>query len=165
MADLSVIDFIEAAESIGVRLELVAGTPYWEVMPGRRHHDALMGVRDSFVRSGPGFCCYVELLIRFPDGSLKTPDLSIFCERPSEPKGAVTTVPEAVVEIVSPGFERKDLEIGPPFYLAQGVRDVVVSDPRSRVVTHFRVGSVETFTAPVSIKLACGCTVDVPVTD
>jgi len=165
-----VIDFIEAAESIGVRLEMVAGTPYWEAMPGRRHHDALMGIRDSFVRggsasSGCGCHGYVELLIRFPDGSLKTPDLSIFCERPSEPEGAVTTVPEAVVEIVSPGFERKDLEIGPPFYLSQGVRDVVVSDPRSRVVTHFRAGSVETLTAPVAIKLACGCTVEVPVTD
>lgn len=170
MPELSVTDFIEAAESVGVRLEMVAGTPYWEAMPGRRHHDALMDIRDGFVRSGPasnGCGCYgyVELLIRFPDGSLKTPDLSIFCERPAEPEGAVTAVPEAVVEIISPGFERKDLEIGPPFYLSQGVRDVVVYDPRSQAVTHFRAGFKDALTAPISISLACGCSLHVPLTN
>ena len=167
MAETSITDFIEAAESVGVRLEMVGGAPYWEAMPGRRHHDALMAIRDSFVGSrlstpGCGGFAYVELLIRFPEGSFKTPDLSIFCERPSEPEGAVTAVPEAVVEIINPGYERKDLEIGPPFYLAQGVKDVLVVDPRSRSVVQFVGSGRREHVAPVSIVLSCGCKIDLP---
>ena len=170
MAEVSIEDFIESAESVGVRLEMVAGVPYWEAMPGRRHHDALMAIRDRFVQGGQrsadcGCLSYVELLIRFPDGSRKTPDLSIFCERPSEPEGAVTAVPKAVVEIVSPGYEHKDLEIGPPFYLSQGVQDVVVYDPRTRVVVHFRNDSKRELSAPVDVRLECGCSVHVPASD
>ena len=51
-------------------------------------------------------------------------------------KGAVTVVPEAVVEIVSEGSELKDFEIGPVFYLAQGVKDVLVLDPDFDKIIH-----------------------------
>ena len=50
---------------------------------------------------------------------------------------AVTTVPEAVIEIISRGYEKKDLELGPPFYLAQGVRDIFVFDPYTEMTRHF----------------------------
>lgn len=36
---------IESVHGEGVRLEYVAGMPYWEMMPGARHHDALMRLR------------------------------------------------------------------------------------------------------------------------
>lgn len=49
---------------------------------------------------------------------LKRQDTSIFCREPAEEKqkNAPTLIPEAVVEVVSKGYEAKDLEIGPPFY-------------------------------------------------
>lgn len=74
-------------------------------------------------------------------------------------------VPEAVVEIVSPGYERKDLEIGPTFYLSQGVKDVIVFDPRSNLITHFRRDGVNSSTAPQVFELECGCTVPISPVD
>lgn len=67
-------------------------------------------------------------------------------------------VPEAVIEIVSPDYAEKDLSINPPWYLAQGVKDVVVFEPREGVVVHYRHQhpAVRT-TAPVVIDLQCGC--------
>lgn len=156
------LELLQSAESAGIRLEMVGGVPYWEAMPGRRHHDALMGIRDRLVaeRQATERCgchAYVELLVRFPDGSLKTPDLSLFCDHPEEEEGPVSKVPDAVLEVVSPGYERKDLEIGPPFYLAQGVRDVVVFDPRTIQIWHFTAAGREESLAPTRVRLACGC--------
>jgi len=164
------VKLMASVQGDGVRLELVAGMPYWEMMPGARHHDALMSIwsRLNNDRKDSGDCgCfpYAELTLGFPDGSVKTPDLSIFCQRPTEREGLVHLVPEAVVEIVSPGYERKDLEIGPTFYLAQGVKDIVVFDPRSNLITHFRRDGVKSTTAPDSVQLDCGCTVPVSRVD
>src|SRR4029453_15978225 len=81
-----------------------------------------------------------DVYIQFPDGSLKRPDISIFCREPDdkEQEEAITLVPEAVIEVVSKGYEAKDLEIGPRFYLSQGVKDVVVFDPTTLLVLHLR---------------------------
>ena len=59
--------------------------------------------------------------MQFSDGSLKRPDISIFCREPDEQDDAVTLVPEAVIEVVSKGYEAKDLQIAPDFYLSRGV--------------------------------------------
>ncbi len=77
----------------------------------------------------------LDVYIQFPNG-LKRPDISIFCREPGEAEqdSFLTMVPEAVVEVVSQGYEAKDLEIGPPFYLSQGVKDVIVFDPRTLFV-------------------------------
>ncbi len=80
---------------------------------------------------------YADLHIKFPDGSDNRSDVSIFCREPSETESAVTEVPEAVIEIISKGYEKKDLKLGPPFYLGQGVKDVIVYDPYTRVTKHF----------------------------
>lgn len=161
---------MESVHGGGVRLEYVAGMPYWEMMPGARHHDALMTIwsRLSNEQGGSDDCgCfpYAELTLGFPDGSVKTPDLSIFCERPAEREGLVHLIPEAVVEIISPGYERKDLEIGPTFYLAQGVKDIIVFDPRSNLITHFRRDGVQSSIAPQVFELECGCTVPITPVD
>ena len=59
------------------------------------------------------------------------------------------------------GFEAKDVQIGAPFYLAQGVRDVVLFDPDSGEVTHLRSGEERRLASPAEIELACGCLVTV----
>jgi Uma2 family endonuclease len=72
-------------------------------------------------------------------------------------------VPEAVVEVTSEGYEVKDIEIGLPFYLEQGVKDVVVYDLRTRVVTHARRDGTRTHVAPVGIDFECGCSCQIPL--
>ncbi|MGQ9547589.1 MAG: Uma2 family endonuclease [Roseiflexus sp.] len=159
------------ASGAPVRLEYVRGHTHWEASPSSRHQKMLRrierSVRPSF--DGESSCaCFtlVDVLIRFPDpdGSYKRPDLSIFCTEPPDSDEALDVLPVAVVEILSPGYEDKDLgPDGAPFYLAHGVVDVVVADPRTGVVFHFqRDRSPVTLQAPVTLVLTCGCSLDVP---
>ena len=101
---------------------------------------------------------YPNIYVSFPDGSLKRPDISLFCREPDEQEEAVALVPEAVIEVISKGYEAKDLEIGPQFYLSQGVKDVVVFNPYTLVVLHVRRDGVERYISPVEVGLECSCT-------
>jgi Uma2 family endonuclease len=70
-------------------------------------------------------------------------------------------MPEAVVEILSPGGQKKDLQVGPPFYLSHGVKDVVVVDPEGDSARHFRSDGERTIPRGTTICLECGCEVTV----
>jgi Uma2 family endonuclease len=150
------------ADELGVRLEIVGGLPIWEAHPVYKHQKAVDRVRASIKPSDPKNpvceCVHVaDVYVSFSDGSLKRPDISIFCREPNEEDEAITLVPEAVIEVISKGYEAKDLEIGPRFYLSQGVKDVVVFDPYTLLVLHVRRDGVERKVSPVEIKLECGC--------
>ena len=165
MTDADFAALLQRADEAGVRLELVGGLPLWEAAPARRHQQAVDHIRASIqpypqaTDTGGGCACFhlADVYIRFPDGSLKRPDISIFCREPDELDEAITLVPEAVIEVVSPGYEAKDLEISPRFYLLQGVKDVVVFDPHTLFVLHMRKNGVTRQVSPVTITLACGC--------
>jgi Uma2 family endonuclease len=164
--DTQAENLIFAASEQGVRLELVQGLGIWEAHPIRRHQMAAQRIARS-VRPGASAgsgceCCTTEdVLIRFPDGSLKAPDVAVFCQEPAELDEAVTLVPDAVVEVISKGYERKDTEIGPPFYLSQGVKDVLVFDPVSGAITHHRQGQKTQLQSPIDVVLECGCVVTI----
>ncbi len=155
------------AEEAGYRMEIIDGLGVWEVMPSRRHIEAEARIERSVRRdpqSGSDCGChaYRDLYVRFPNDSLRRPDVAIFCREPDEQDEAVTLVPEGVVEVVSRGSERKDLELSPPFYLAQGVKDVIVLDPYTGIVWHHRTDrAVERHQSPVDLVLRCGCLVTV----
>lgn len=160
--DWELLVAIADARSAGVRIEMAAGVPTWELFPTARHQSALMRIWESVKRApgARGDCgCYkfVDLLIRFPDESFKTPDLSVFCSPIKDEDRACRQIPEAVVEVLSLNYEAKDLEIGVPFYLAQGVKDVIVLDPRSGAVKHYVEKEVRELRSPVEITLCCGC--------
>jgi hypothetical protein len=55
-------------------------------------------------------------------------------------------VPEAVIEIVSPGYTEQDLSINPPWYLSQGVKDVLIGSTGGVRALHAPCAS--TATAP-----------------
>ncbi len=61
------------------------------------------------------------------------------------------------MEVVSRGYEAKDLEIGPRFYLSQGVKDVVVFDPYTLLVLHLRRDGAFRHVSPVELELKAGC--------
>lgn len=148
------------AEELGIRLEVVGGLPIWEAAPAWRHQKAVDRIRSSIRPSSGSTCPCVhaaDVYIQFPDGSLKRPDVSLFCREPDELDDAITLVPEAVIEVVSKGYEAKDLEIGPRFYLSQGVKDVVVFDPDTLLVLHVRRDGTTRATSPQELTLECGC--------
>jgi Uma2 family endonuclease len=151
------------ADELGIRLEIMAGLPIWEPHPVYKHQKAVDRIRGTIEVSPSSeknmdcACVHAaDIYISFPDGSLKRPDISIFCREPEEEEEAVKLVPEAVIEVISKGYEAKDLEIAPQFYLAQGVKDVVVFNPYTLVVLHIRRDQVNHYVSPTDIDLACG---------
>ena len=152
------------AEELGIRLEVVSGLPIWEAHPVWKHQKAIDRIRTTISPKSVESCQCVhasDVYVQFPDGSLKRPDVAIFCREPDETEDAISLVPEAVIEVVSKGYEAKDLEIGPPFYLAQGVKDVIVFDPTSLLVLHARRDKTVRLTSPQTLELECGCEVTV----
>lgn len=105
---LSPIELIYRADELGIRLEIIRGLPVWEASPSYRHQTEIDRIRASIHPLESSHCPCIHkagILIRFPDESLKRPDISIFCTEPPESEWdeAITLIPEAVVEIISPG--------------------------------------------------------------
>lgn len=159
------LDHMLYADEFGIRLEIVGGLPLWEAHPLPKHQRAVDRIRASIAKTGPpgkigdgcGCVHLADVYVQFADGSLKRPDIAIFCREPEEDEEAIRLVPEAVIEVISRGYEAKDLEIGPRFYLTQGVKDVVVFDPYTLVVLHVRRDGTTRHIAPVTLQLECGC--------
>jgi Uma2 family endonuclease len=162
MAAVITDELRNAAEDIGIRIEMVGGLPVWEAQPVYRHQSVIYRIQTS-IRPIPGAssgceCVHVsDVSIRFPDGSQKRPDIAVFCRVPDEEDTEITLLPEAVIEVLSKGYEAKDLQVGVPFYLSQGVKDVVVFDPYSLQVLHFRGDEKRELRSPVEVDLLCGC--------
>ncbi|MEI7646281.1 MAG: Uma2 family endonuclease [Chloroflexales bacterium] len=102
------------------------------------------------------------MVVRFPDGSLKRPDIAIFCTPPPMQDDALTLLPVAVIEIISLGYEYKDVTLNPPFYLGHQLQDVVVVDPHAQRVTHYTQTGVQTQPTPAALHLTCGCQCQIP---
>ena len=157
-------ELVEMADDAGVKLEITGGIPTWEAFPGMRHQKTIGRIFVSVERlSGSECACFQvsDAYIKFPDGSLKRPDIAIFCEEPPDIDEAYPQIPEAVLEVLSKDYEKKDTEIGAPFYLEQGVKDVILFDPRTREVTHRRRDGDRLLKSPVTIQLECGCQITV----
>lgn len=155
----------EEADEFGVRLEMVDGQPFWEFQPNYDHQDRIFRMQVSIRRdpdAGSDCGCFQasDVGIVFPDGSIRRPDIAIFCRQP-ERRELITLIPEAVVEIVSQRSREKDLKTSPPWYLDIGVKDVLVDDPFTEDIHHFRRDGERRFKTGQTVRLECGCLVDV----
>jgi len=154
-------------DEAGFRLEYINGLAIIEASPVIRHQKKIRAIENSIRPNaiGDAACaCFsaADVNIRFPDGSHKRPDISIWCREPDEQDTETTLVPEAVVEIISKDYAAKDLVIGVPFYQRVGIRDIIVFDPETDLVRHWRNGGNEkTYPSPVTIDLLCGCSITV----
>ncbi|MEI6776313.1 MAG: Uma2 family endonuclease [Chloroflexales bacterium] len=156
-------DDLEHLMRIGaIKLERTAGVPTWEALPSSRHQMVVDQIRATLtaITGGAVPCgCHhlADVAIRFPDGSLKRPDIAIFCTPPPMQDDALTLLPVAVIEIISLGYEYKDESLNPPFYLGHPLQDVVVVDPHAQRVTHDTHTGVHTQPTPARLTLTCGC--------
>ena len=154
---------MDEAHEMGVKLEVHQGLPIWEFMPSPLHtmeaERIAQSVRRLSSEDGCGCHRFQDMTIMFPDGSVRRPDIAVFCRRPEPTQLATRLIPEAVIEVVSPGSEIKDWDLSPPFYLLHGVKDVIVFDPRTGGVVHFRKEGRARHASPVGIALECGCQV------
>lgn len=175
MAIYNVSELEEMVYDGVVRLEITGGVPTWESYPSLLHQETIDLIRASIepvstsssagADAGSECGCYhfSDIQIHFKDGSRKRPDIAIFCTKPPRQAATVTVTPQAVIEIISPGYEYKDLQLNPQFYLAQDIGDVVIVDPRTSVVLHYRTTQpVATHYAPVTLDFVCGCRCKIP---
>ncbi len=151
-----------------VRLEVTGGLPTWEAMPGALHQGVVDDIRQAITRlniDNTTCGCYhiADTYIQFGLNLLRRPDIAIFCERPPRPDGALTgIIPGAVIEILSAGYEQKDRD-AIPFYLAAGVIDIVLVDPRANSAEHHTLGNPATIhSLPVTWRLGMGCILEIP---
>jgi Uma2 family endonuclease len=166
MAGLRIEDLVRMGEAGLVRLEMVRGVGTWEALPTKRHQRSVDQIRATIGPAGePGDGCgcfhYAAVLIKFSVDTYKRPDIAIFCSDPAEEDEAISMVPAAVIEIISPGYEAKDLDQAPSLYRAFGVQDVLIFDPRSLAVIHYGPAEVRRYVSPVALSLECGCRVTV----
>lgn len=167
MINTKSIDLDRLVYEGAVKPEITRGVPTWEASHGMFHQRTIDRIRASIellaADEGEYECIHVsDVLIRFKDGSLKRPDIAIFCTEPPEPDEALEIVPQAVIEVISPGYEYKDLELNPQFYLGQGVNDVIIVDPRAGMVLHHRATGTTRYDVPVTLELECGCRCTIP---
>lgn len=153
---------LERANEVGIRLEMINGIPIWEASPAVLHQRESYRIQQTIKQLGECGCFHVaDVYVKFSDDSIKRPDISIFCREPDELDEAVTLLPEAVIEIISKGYEKKDKELAPKFYIDNGVKDILVFDPRSLEIWHHTANGTREFTSPTAFILECGCGVEI----
>ena len=151
----------EFGDEIGLKMELTDAGISWEAFPGLRHQELLVNIFNAIVPHNELCVRAQDVSIRFPSGLVKRPDLSIFCQRPEQEEGFIYAIPEAVIEITSPHYEAKDIVTGPPIYLQNGVKDVLVLERATETVHHWTMSGVTHHASPVVITLTCGCLVTI----
>lgn len=149
----------------GIRLEMVEGMPIWEASPGVRHQAIILQAAAALMHEhkqtdGCGCHPHFDIYVRFPDGSYKRPDLAIYCEQIELVEKATWVVPDAVVEVISRGYAKKDVDIGAPFYLKHGVKDVVLVNPPANSARHLTQSESTEHKFPGKVKLSIGCLID-----
>lgn len=151
----------------GVRLEVTGGVPTWEAMPGALHNGVVDDIRQNLTRHNPpdgSYGCHhiADTYIAFSPSLLRRPDIAIFCTKPPRPDGAITgLIPGAVIEVLSAGYEQKDRD-AVALYLGAGVLDVLLVDPRRRIVEWHRSGEApQHLELPATCMLQMGCTLPI----
>src|SRR4051794_4794935 len=110
MGALKIADLEQLLREGIVKLEITGGIPTWEVSPSSRHQRTVYRIQTS-IRPHPDgdkscACAHLsDVYISFADGSLKRPDIAIFRQEPPDQDEALTTIPQAVIEVISPGYE------------------------------------------------------------
>jgi Uma2 family endonuclease len=81
-----------------------------------------------------------DVFVALPDGSRPAPDISWWSaeRRPPVSRGAVKSVPDLVVEVLSPSTRANDEGVKRDLYMHSGVRELWLVDPDARTVTKVR---------------------------
>jgi Uma2 family endonuclease len=84
--------------------------------------------------------CLQDVFVAFPAGSRPAPDISYWSakRRPPLERGAVQSVPDLIIEVLSPSTRANDEGVKRELYMRSGVRELWLADPDARTVTRVR---------------------------
>lgn len=81
-----------------------------------------------------------DVFVAFPAGSRPAPDISYWSanRRPPVERGAVQSVPDLIIEVLSPSTRANDEGAKREIYMSSGVRELWLVDPDAHTVTRVR---------------------------
>jgi Uma2 family endonuclease len=81
-----------------------------------------------------------DVFVAFPVGSRPAPDISYWSakRRPPIERGAVQSVPDLIIEVLSPSTRANDEGAKRELYMSSGVRELWLVDPDAHTVTRVR---------------------------
>jgi Uma2 family endonuclease len=81
-----------------------------------------------------------DVFVAFPDGSRLAPDIAWWSaeRRPPKSWGAIQSIPDLVVEVLSPSTRSNDVGIKREVYMRSGVREMWLVDPDASTITRVR---------------------------
>jgi Uma2 family endonuclease len=93
-------------------------------------------------RTGDGGLLLQDVFVAMPHGQYLAPDIAWWSASrcPPVPDGAMESVPDLVVEVLSPATRANDLGVKRELYVDSGVRELWLADPGSRTVTCVQEG-------------------------
>jgi Uma2 family endonuclease len=88
-------------------------------------------------QTGDGGLLLQDVFVAMPKGQYLAPDIAWWSaqRRPAIPEGAMESVPDLVVEVLSPATRANDLGVKRELYLDSGVQELWLADPGSRTIT------------------------------
>jgi Uma2 family endonuclease len=94
-------------------------------------------------QSGDGGLLLQDVFVAFPAGRFLAPDISWWSagRRPPVLDGALESIPDLVVEVLSPATRVNDLGVKRDLYIRSGVREIWLADPEARTVTRVQASA------------------------
>ena len=85
-----------------------------------------------------------DVFVALPDGSRPAPDISYWRaeRRPPVARGAIQSIPDLVIEVLSPSTRANDLGVKREVYMSSGVRELWLADPDAHTITRVRPGNI-----------------------
>lgn len=149
-------EFLSLGET-SERYELIDGVVSMSPRPSRRHQRILCLLQiqlEAYVKSSPGAAYFPEIDIRFDKRHVYAPDLSCFAPgRAPSLDGPLDTLPDLIIEILSPSTEALDLVRKRADYGrlgGGGVREYWVVNPVDGSVRAFHLRARELLECEVS---------------
>jgi Uma2 family endonuclease len=135
---------LQAAAGWRSAVELIAGeavvTPPSGAQAASAQGELFFAVRRWQETTGDAGLLLQDVFIRLTDENYLAPDIAWWtaARRPPLAQGALSVVPDLVVEVLSPAARANDLGAKRNAYLAAGARELWLADPQSATVTAVR---------------------------
>lgn len=157
----------------GERAELIDGQLYMMSPPTYRHQKLVMELSSnihSYIKSNDGPCevlpAPLAVRLNADDKTYVEPDISVICDPNKITEKVVDGAPDFIIEIVSPGTQRRDYGIKLFKYRTAGVREYWIVNPAKEIVNVYCFENEEnsdlySFTDDIPVGIYTGFTINI----